>query len=94
MPKLKFTQEQIAYTLKQAEGGTAVAEVCRKVGITEQTSYRWKRKFASMGVAELRRLKVFLSNSSKKKTRSSSLWSQTSRWTSTCFRRSSQYIHL
>ena len=57
MPKPKFTQEQIAYTLKQAEGGTAVAEVCRKVGITEQTFYRWKRKFAGMGVAELRRLK-------------------------------------
>jgi len=57
MPKPKFTQEQIAYTLKQAEGGTAVAEVCRKVGITEQTFYRWKRKFAAMGVAELRRLK-------------------------------------
>ena len=37
MPKPKFTQEQIVYTLKQAEGGTAVAEVCRKVGITEQT---------------------------------------------------------
>ena len=57
MPKPKFTQEQIAHTLKQAEGGTAVAEVCRKVGITEQTFYRWKRKFAGMGVAELRRLK-------------------------------------
>ena len=37
MPEPKFTQEQIAYMLKQAEGGTAVAEVCRKVGITEQT---------------------------------------------------------
>ncbi len=57
MPKPKFTQEQIAYTPKQAEGGTAVAEVCRKVGITEQTFYLWKRKFAGMGIAELRRLK-------------------------------------
>jgi len=57
MPKPKFSQEHIAYTLKQAEGGTAVAEVCRKVGITEQTFYRWKRKFAGMGIAELRRLK-------------------------------------
>lgn len=44
MPKPKFTQEQIPYTLKQAEGGTAVTEVCRKVGITGQTFYRLKRK--------------------------------------------------
>ena len=57
MPKPKLTQERIAYTLRQAEGGTAVAEVCRKVGITEQTFYRWRRKFTGMGVAELRRLK-------------------------------------
>ena len=52
-----FTQEQIVSTLHQAQNGTSVAEVCRKVGITEQTFYRWKRKFAGMGVAELRRLK-------------------------------------
>ena len=52
-----FTQEQIVSALHQAEGGTAVAEVCRKLGITEQTFYRWKRKFAGMGIAELRRLK-------------------------------------
>ncbi len=52
-----FTQEQIISALHQAEGGTTVAEVCRKLGITEQTFYRWKRKFAGMGVAELRRLK-------------------------------------
>ena len=42
--------------LRQAEGGTPVVEVCRKLGITEQTFYRWKRKFAGMGIAELRRL--------------------------------------
>jgi putative transposase len=55
--KKHFTQEQIVSALHQAENGAAVAEVCRKVGITEQTFYRWKRKFAGMGVAELRRLK-------------------------------------
>ncbi len=32
-------------------------EVCRKLGVTEQTFYRWKRKFAGLGIAELRRLK-------------------------------------
>ena len=55
--KKNFTNEQIIYTLRQAESGTPVLEVCRKLGITEQTFYRWKRKFAGMGVAELARLR-------------------------------------
>lgn len=55
--KKTFANEQIIYTLRQAEGGTSVAEGCRKTGITEQTFYRWKRKFAGMGVAELARLR-------------------------------------
>lgn len=55
--KKVFTQEQIVSALYQTEGGTTVAEVCRKLGVTEQTFYRWKRKFAGMGIAELRRLK-------------------------------------
>jgi putative transposase len=58
MPKRTFTEEQIAAALRQAEAGTPVAEVCRKLGVTEQSFYRWKRKFAGMGVAELRRLKL------------------------------------
>ena len=55
--KKNFTNEQIIYTLRQVEGDTSVAEVCRKTGITEQTFYRWKKKFAGMGVAELARLR-------------------------------------
>jgi len=55
--KKVFTQEQIVSALHQAEGSTTVAEVCRKLGVTEQTFYRWKRKFSGMGIAELRRLK-------------------------------------
>lgn len=55
--KKGYTNEQIAYVLRQAESGTAVAEVCRRTGITEQTYYRWKRKFAGMDVAELQRLR-------------------------------------
>jgi putative transposase len=52
-----FTEEQITYALRQVEAGTPAAEVCRKLGISEQTFYRWKRKFAGMGIAELRRLR-------------------------------------
>ncbi len=57
MKKSSFTEEQIAHVLRQAEVGVPVAEVIRKTGITEQTFYRWKRKFAGMGVVELRRLR-------------------------------------
>ncbi len=57
MKRKRFKDEQIAFALRQAESGTPVKEVCRKMGISEQTFYRWKKKFAGMGVAELRRLK-------------------------------------
>ena len=58
MKRSRYSQEQIALALRQAESGTSVGEVCRKMGISENTFYRWKRKFAGMGVAELRRLKI------------------------------------
>jgi len=57
MKRRRFTEEQIAYALRQAEGGTPVAEICRKLGVSEPTSYRWKKKYGGMGVVELRRLK-------------------------------------
>ena len=57
MKKSRFTDEQIAFAMRQAEGGVSPAEICRKMGISEQTFYRWKKKFAGLGVAELRRLK-------------------------------------
>ncbi len=57
MKKKHFTEEQIGYVLRQAEVGKTVAEICREGGISQQTFYRWRRKFAGMGVAELRRLR-------------------------------------
>ena len=57
MKKSKFTEEQIAFALRQAESGTRVAEVCRKMGISEQTFFRWKKKYGGLGVSELRRLR-------------------------------------
>jgi putative transposase len=57
MKRSKFTEEQIAYALRQAEAGTPATQVCRELGITEQTFYRWRRKYAGMGVAERRRLR-------------------------------------
>lgn len=55
--KSRYTEEQIAYALKQAETGTPVAEVLRRMGISEQTFYRWKKLYGGLGVGELRRLK-------------------------------------
>jgi len=57
MRKARFTEEQISYAIRQAESGTPVGEVCRKIGVSEQTFYRWKRKYMGMGVAELRRIR-------------------------------------
>jgi putative transposase len=57
MRKSRFTEEQIAYALRQVEAGTPAAQLCRKMGISEQTFYVWKRRFAGMGVAELKKVK-------------------------------------
>ena len=57
MRKSKFTGDQIAFTLKQAELGTSVEEVCRKMGISDATLYVWRKKYASAGPSELRRLR-------------------------------------
>jgi len=57
MKKSRFTEAQIAFALRQAESGTPVAEIIRKLGIAEQTFYRWKKRYAGLGVAELRRLR-------------------------------------
>jgi len=55
--KKRFTEAQIAFALRQADSGTPVGEITRKLGIAEATFYRWKKKYAGLGVAEMRRLK-------------------------------------
>lgn len=57
MRKSRFTEEQIAFALRQAETGTRVSEVCRKMGVAEATFYNWKKKYSGLGISELRRLK-------------------------------------
>ena len=57
MVRKGFTEEQIGLALRQAEAGTGVSEICRKLGIAEATFYRWKQRYAGLGVSEIRRLK-------------------------------------
>lgn len=57
MKKSKYTEEQIAFALKQAEVGTPVEEVIRKMGMSEATFYSWRKKYGGLGLSELRRLK-------------------------------------
>ena len=67
MKKSKFTEQQIAFALRQAETGTKVKEIIRKLGITEQTFYRWKKQYVGIGVEEVRRLKVLKEENRKLK---------------------------
>ncbi len=57
MKKSKFTEEQMTYALRQVEGGAPAGDICRKLGISEQTFYRWKAKYRGMGVSELRKMR-------------------------------------
>jgi len=57
MKRKRYSEEQIAHALRQAEAGETVTDLCRKMGISSQTFYTWRRKYAGMGIAELRRLK-------------------------------------
>jgi len=57
MKRKRYSNEQIVYALKQAESGVNVAELCRRMGVTEQSFYRWKKKFSGMGVSEVRELR-------------------------------------
>ena len=57
MKRSKFSEEQIIYALRQAESGTPMGDLCRQYGIAEQTFYAWKKKYAHLGVSELRKLR-------------------------------------
>ena len=54
MRQSRFTQEQIVAILNQSENGISIGDLTRKLGISEETFYRWKKKYSGMGIAELR----------------------------------------
>lgn len=67
MKRSRYTDEQVAYALRQAEGGTAVADVCRQLGISEATFYVWKKKYGGLGSTELRELRLLREENAKLK---------------------------
>src|SRR3569833_1316222 len=67
MKRSKFTEQQIAFALKQAELGTPVEEVCRKMGISDATFYNWKKKYGGLSPSELRRLRQLEEENTKLK---------------------------
>jgi len=57
MKRSKFSEQPIAFILRQAEEGVSVGEICRKAGISEQTYYRWRKRYGGMMPSEMKRLK-------------------------------------
>ena len=57
MRKSRYSAEQIAAALRQAEAGTPVTEITRKLGIAEATFYLWKKRFGRLGTPEIRELR-------------------------------------
>jgi len=57
MRKTRFSEQQIAFVLRQADEGTPIAEVCRKAGISEASFYSWRKKYGGLMPSEMKRLK-------------------------------------
>jgi putative transposase len=67
MKRSRYSDEQIAFALRQAEGGMAVPDVCRQMGISEATFYIWKKKYGSLGASEVRELRQLREENAKLK---------------------------
>ncbi len=67
MPRRGHTEEQILRALRQAESGTKVSDICREHGISEATYYIWKKRYAGLGLSELRELRQLREENGKLK---------------------------
>lgn len=68
MPRKGHTEEQIVYALRQAEAGKKASEICREMGVSQQAFYSWKRRYAGLGLNELRELRQLREENRKLKT--------------------------
>jgi putative transposase len=68
MPRKGQSEEKIVFAIRQVEGGKKVADVCREMGVSQQTFYTWKKRYAGVGVSELRELRQLREENRKLKT--------------------------
>ncbi len=68
MPRKSHSEEQIIYALRQGEAGKKASEICREMGVSPQAFYRWKRRYAGLGLNELRELRQLRDENRKLKT--------------------------
>jgi putative transposase len=68
MPRKGHSEEKIVYALRQVEAGKKVNEVCREMGVSPQAFYSWKRRYAGLGLSELRELRQLREENRKLKT--------------------------
>ena len=68
MPRKGHTEEQIMYALRQVEAGKKVSDMCRELGVSQQAFYSWKRRYAGLGLNELRELRQLREENRKLKT--------------------------
>ena len=68
MPRKGHSEEKIVYALRQVEAGKKVSEVCREMGVSPQAFYSWKRRYAGLGLNELRELRQLREENKKLKT--------------------------
>ena len=67
MKRLRFSQEQVIAVLKEHQAGAAVADLCRKHGISDATFYTWRSKYGGMEVSDAKRLKALEEENTKLK---------------------------
>ena len=67
LKRSRFSEEQIVYAIRQADAGTPVGDLCRQLGVSDATFYAWKKKYAHLGVSELRRLRQLEEENSRLK---------------------------
>src|SRR3954468_10979239 len=68
MPRKGQSEEKIVYALRQVEAGKKISEVCREMGVSPQAFYSWKRRYAGLGLSELRELRQLREENRKLKT--------------------------